>query len=359
MLDWLHIWTRLPECQAACDLTESAVRKVDHHYLAATIYLMIILMTAATVVRAKYFDKIFYKLRPYSVDAAGAKDVWLFTLVIFLANGILHAAKLTDWEFLNAAPVQAFSRINVFNIVYLLTNASLWLWAVRLYNRDVKPKDVEPSSFEPSNFEPSNAEPSDKAASFRKRKATVIAYFGFVSGLFLFDDWLSEHWEQFNANNAVAFLLAHFQTWHGWSVIVVPLALMAVIVPTVLAAIFLQDRARDFAWSTLLLALRSYAPIAVLLLVGLAAIAMPLAGNSGAGNAAEPVSIQSPAPVPSAIAVQSASPAQSAAPAQNATPAQSAAPAQGAVPAQSAVPPQRATPAKRAPAKRADAKPIF
>ena len=281
MLDWLHFWSHVPECHAACALTESAVKKVDHHYLAAAVYLMIILVTAATVVRAKYFDKIFYKLRPYGVDAAGAKDVWRFTLVIFLANGILHAVKLTDWDFLTAAPVRAFSRITVFQIVYLLTNASLWFWAVRLYNRDVRPRNIELGD------EDASFRASDESTPFGKRKATAIAYFSFVSGLFLFDDWLSEHWEQFDASSFLALLLANFQTWHGWSVIVAPLAIIVVIAPAVLAAIFFQDRARDAAWSALLLGLRSYLPVAVLLLAGLAAVTLPLSANGGASNGAE------------------------------------------------------------------------
>ena len=242
------------------------------------------------------------------MDKAAAKNVYHFTLAIFLTNGILHAVKLTDAHFLIATPLQAISRITVFQILYLIDNALLWLWAIKLYNQDV---DSE----------------RDIGASFEERKARVIAYFGPVCLLFIFEDGFSLYWEHFETNNVLGYLLNEFQAWNGLSIIVALILLAVMIVAAIVVAISRRDWFVGIVWVALLRALRFYLPIAGLLLVGIPVLTFSVSG----GNE----DIAPSAPSKNSIPVQSATPAQSAAPAEGAIPpARSIAPIQSAAPAQ-------------------------
>ena len=307
MAHWSGIRTYVPECRASCDLAQSTVQNVDHHFLAASIYLMIIVLARVTVLESDYFYRLFYKLRRRGMDKAAAKNVYHFTLAIFLTNGILHAVKLTDAHFLIATPLQAISRITVFQILYLIDNALLWLGAIKLYNQDV---DSE----------------RDIGASFEERKARVIAYFGPVCLLFIFEDGFSLYWEHFETNNVLGYLLNEFQAWNGLSIIVALILLAVMIVAAIVVAISRRDWFVGIVWVALLRALRFYLPIAGLLLVGIPVLTFSVSG----GNE----DIAPSAPSKNSIPVQSATPAQSAAPAEGAIPpARSIAPIQSAAPA--------------------------
>jgi tetratricopeptide (TPR) repeat protein len=334
MAAWHSIWTSFPECRAVCDFAESAVKRLDYHYLAAIIYLTIILIAAATVFKlfdkfkvyvadtgrkdSTYLDIVFNKLKVHGVNTSGAQDVQFFTLAIFLANGFLHAARIADFQILTSTPLRSFSRITVFQIIYLLTNAILWLWAIGKYNQDVKIKEPVYGI-------------NDEAL-LKKQKATVLAYFSFVTALFVFDDALSKYWELLYTNDILAYLLGGFQTLHGWSVIVVLFAVSAIALFGLVVAIKFRDWASDKAWRLLLGVIRFYVPFTAVL-IGIGTLAFFMYGRHG--NSIVSASMQSDTPVQSAI------PAEGVASVQPVPSAPSAAALQPAASAQSFAPEQR------------------
>jgi hypothetical protein len=339
MADWHTLLTHVPGCHAPCDFAQSAVQKVDHHFLAAAIYLIIIVLARVTVLEKQYFYQLFYRLRRHGMDTNAAENVHRFTLAIFLTNGILHAARLTDLHFLTATPLQWFSRITVFQFLYLLANVSLWLWAIKLYNDDV---DSEKESYAP----------------LEERKDRLIAYFGPVFILFVFEDGFSLYWEHFATSNVLEYFLSKFQALNGLSMIVALVSLALMLFATTMVAIFRRDWFVGFAWGVVLRALRFYLPIIGLLVMGIPALAFFVSGRNGnvaSGSMQSPAAVQNVAPSQSAAPMQSASPAQgttqtqSSPPVLSPAPTQSTAPAQGATPAQGAAPTQGASPGQRAP----------
>ena len=341
MADWHTLLTFVSECHAPCDFAQSAVQKVDHNFLAAAIYLIIIVLARVTVLEKQYFYQLFYRLRRHGMDANAAKNVHRFTLAIFLTNGILHAIKLTDLHFLTATPLQALSKITVFQIAYLLANVSLWLWAVKLYNDDA---DSEKESYAP----------------LEERKDRLIAYFGPVCILFVFEDGFSLYWEHFATGNILEYLLSKFQALDGLHIIFVLSFLAMMLFVMTMVAVFRRDWFVGLAWNAVLRGLRFYIPILGLLLIGTPAVGFFLSsGNSNAASgsvqsaapAQNVTSSQSAAPMPSALPAQGATPTQSSAPMQSSAPAQSVAPAQGEAPVQRTPPAKKATPAKRAEAR--------
>jgi hypothetical protein len=352
MAAWSIIWTYVPDCGSLCGTME-AVKQLDHHLLAAAIYSGIITVVTATVVRKEYFDKLFYKLRAHGINTNGAKNVWRFTLAIFLFNATLHVVEVlltdTDQNFLAYAPWTKLSWLTVFRMVYSLGNVGLWLAAAMLHKRDTA------AEFIVMSMQAESYSGADKDALFKKRKALLAAYFTPAILLFAFDDTLSKNWEVFNATGRLRSLLTLFQTLHGWLVptTLIVLALMAVAM--IVVAMFYQEKVRDFGWKMLVYAVPHAAPIVSMLIVGTLAVAFfALSGGGTDGNISNdsPSTYTATAPQsspPMAGAPQSSAPVQPDTQTQTATAPQSSPPMAGAPQSSAPVQPDTQTQTATAP----------
>ena len=302
MADWNAVRIQVPDCESLCRMVELAIKQIEHRYLAVMIYSSIIAVIAATVVRKEYFDKLFYKLRAHGINTNGAKNVWHFTLAIFLFNATLHAVEIlltdTDHNFLAYAPLEKLSWLTVFRAVYSLGNIGLWLWAAILYKRDAA------AVFSLMSLEAKYNPEADTDALFQKRKALLVTYFTPVALLFAFDDTLSKNWEVFKTTDALRSLLAFFQTLHGWPVPIALIVLALMAIATIVVAMFYQEKVRDIGWKLLVYSVPFAMPIASALIIGTIAVAFIFSGGREHSSTAELTPIESATP---ALTVTSAS----------------------------------------------------
>ena len=254
MADFSAFGTYIPECHFLCDVTKPAVQRLENHFLAVVIYSTIIGVVTATVVRKDYFKKLFDRLKVRGIDTEGAKDVWHFTLAIFLFNATLHIIQLTEWTRLDYAPLPDYDWLTVSRIVYWSGNAGLWLWAAALYRRDAK--DAIP-----------NDPGTDKSELFDKRNGLLIAYFTQVVVLFAFDDTLSKNWDLLRVTKLLGILVDNYKTWHGWAVPITLIVVFLTAVGSIVLAMRYQEKVRAFGWACLVYLVPFALPIAAVLAV--------------------------------------------------------------------------------------------
>jgi hypothetical protein len=289
MAAWSIIWTYVLDCGTLCGTLEAAVKQLDHHLLAAAIYSGIITVVTVTVVRKEYFDKLFYKLRAHGINTNGAKNVWRFTLAIFLFNATLHVVEIlltdTDHNFLEYAPWAKLSWLTVFRIMYWVGNTGLWLWAAMLYKGDAA------AEFILMSMRAESYSGADKDALFKKRKSLLVAYFTPAILLFAFDDTLSKNWDFFRITGVLHSLVDDYlKLWQGWPVLITLIVFNLTAAAMIVVTMFYQEKVRNIGWKMLVYSVPRAVPIVSTLIVGTAAVVfLSLSGSGRDGSISDDI----------------------------------------------------------------------
>jgi hypothetical protein len=266
MPDWPPIWMHISELAgrvwaSLCHTTHSGINEISlHHDLAAAaIYLGIVGFIALTVVRKSYF----HQLQRFHWDMIAANRVWTFTLVIFLFNGIWHGVQKAVPPLPTVILSTPFGKISF--ATYLLVNVALWLWAITLYNQDVKRRELD-------RFE------------IETRRRAFLAYFAPVFALLIPEHELSMYWADLEANDHVGRLLKALNDLEDERIAICVFAFATTISVSIWYREWIVHGLVKILPNFAVRTLRFAVPAAVFLIIGIIIFTYFLGG--GSGNAA-------------------------------------------------------------------------
>jgi hypothetical protein len=176
---WLHnyVW------QTSCGIVEFFFDKIHPHpsAVAATIYLMIILVAATTAILVPKESHIHRVMVRGWYRSAG-EHVWIFTLAIFLANGTLHTIEQTN--LLTATPldhsrVPFVEHLSINALLSLSVNVLLWFLVIIFYIKDA-------GAWKPGNT-----------------KRAFVAYFGHIGAAWGSEDVINMYWEHWGTKERI------------------------------------------------------------------------------------------------------------------------------------------------------------
>jgi hypothetical protein len=197
MLDWSALLERTKEI--LCHAVEICSKIIHPHPYrsAAAIYLSIIVLIAIFAIvrpRSKYIAKVMH----YNWSETAANHVWIFTLAIFLANGVMHAFAQTTWLAPDGSPSPPLGDYHIpfaanisigallrslFNLAFGLGVLIFYIWDS--YNHELR---IEIT-----------------------KRAT--AYFGPVVAAWGAEDVISMYWDHYETRGAVVELTQRLPTW--------------------------------------------------------------------------------------------------------------------------------------------------
>jgi hypothetical protein len=240
--------------------------------VAATIYVMIILLAGLILIVLPEESHI-NRVKRHNWNTAAAYHVWVFSLAIFLINGVLHAVQQLEFHILTTTPLQRFeipiiSHLTSNTLLVLSVNALIWMAVCVFYVLDG-------SKWEIGDLEP------------KQRIGATVTYFGHVGVAFGLEDYIAGHWERFESKYLVGELLKLAHTWSGRSVLIA----IVVVVPAILLAMRYRKPVGDAAATPRAIGI---ALVSVMALVISAALAVFfLSGGSSKAALSGPVVSQS------------------------------------------------------------------
>jgi hypothetical protein len=202
---WLHIYA----WQTLCDVIEFFFGWIHPHpnVVSAVIYSFIIAVIALTAIVIPKEGHI-HRVMVRGWNRAAAVRVWIFALVIFLANGVLHTVEQTN--LLAARPLEAtripfVAHLSINSLLSLSVNALLWFLVIFSYIRDA------------DNWENGNT------------RRAFLAYFGHVSAAWASEDLISMYWEHWGTKERIGELVRWLHALSGQNILFGILALSAAV----------------------------------------------------------------------------------------------------------------------------------
>jgi hypothetical protein len=230
--------------------------------VAAAIYLMIVLFVGLILIVLPEESHIS-RVKRHNWNTTAAYHVWIFSLAIFLINGVLHAVQQLDIHFLATTPLERFeipviSHLSANTLLAVSVNALLWLLVCVFYVLDG------------NNWEIGELEP-------KQRIGATVNYFGHVGLAFGLEDYIAGHWERFESKYLVGEFLKWSHTWSGQSILIA----IAVVIPAILVAMRYRKPVGDVAATPRAIGV-ALVSATVLMIAGALAIFFLSGGNSKA-----------------------------------------------------------------------------
>jgi hypothetical protein len=173
---------------------EVLIDKIELHpnVAAATIYFGIVVLITLVVAATRSKQHI-NKIQHRTWNKAAARHAWTLALIVFFANGVLHAVGQT--RLLTGTPLET-SHLSANTVLWLVVNGFLGLVVLGSYTRD---------AIKRRNF---------------GRPKPALKYFGRVFAAWGFEDLISMYWEHYGTKEHVGELLRWLHTWNGQSILI-------------------------------------------------------------------------------------------------------------------------------------------
>lgn len=178
---------------------ELFIDKIEPHpnAVAAIIYLVIVVFIALVVAATRSVRHI-NQMRAASWNTSAAKHAWALALIMFLANGVLHALEQT--KLLAATPFDAskapfVAHLTANTLLWLVVNLVLWFVVLISYWNDAR------------NWQSDNG-------------GRALKYFGTVFAAFAFEDFINMNWEHYGTKERIGELLRWLHSWSGQYILI-------------------------------------------------------------------------------------------------------------------------------------------
>jgi hypothetical protein len=166
---------------------ELFIENIEPHrnLAAATVYLVIVVVIGL-VVAATRSERHIRKVMHRSWNKPAARNAWTLALIMFFANGVLHAVEQTEW--LSAKPLETskipfVAHLSTNTLLALAVSASLWFVVLGFYINDARKK---------RNF---------------GRPKPAFKYFGVVLATWTFEDAINMYWEHYGIKERIGDIL--------------------------------------------------------------------------------------------------------------------------------------------------------
>jgi hypothetical protein len=206
---WLHVYV----WQTLCRVVEFFFGWIHPHpnVVSATIYFVIIAFAAFTAIVIPKESHI-HRVMVRGWNRPAAVRVWIFTLIIFLANGFLHTIEQTN--LLTARPLEALQipfvqHLSVNSLLSISINVSLWLLVVFFYIRDAE------------NWRNGNT------------RRAFVAYFGHVGAAWASEDLISMYWEHWGTKERIGESVQWLHASSGQSILFGIISISAAVVAAI------------------------------------------------------------------------------------------------------------------------------
>ena len=188
---------------------ELFIDKIEPHpnVAAATIYLAIVVLITL-VVAATRSERHINKIKHRNWNKAAARHAWTLALIVFFANGFLHAieqTRLLTGTPLETSQIPILARLSANALLWLIVNGLLGVVVLVAYTVD---------AINWGNF---------------GHPKPALKYFGRVAAAWAFEDFINMYWEHYGTKERIGELLRWLHAWNGQSILIAISALIVVL----------------------------------------------------------------------------------------------------------------------------------